>query len=217
MDWTANSLKLLRMWKELITSVLPLSLVSRLWSFLNAAVALFEFIKRHRRIVKLPLVFLIPIQVNTVVLRTCWPNVKAFSVLLPVPPCSLESLSVGIVKNAKARAVIFFELAVIDLAVRPEIQALAALLAGLETAIVYSTIGPLEQALAVHRIVNERSLVDFTPRSNSSTPTVYLSLNEKSFENRIVGVDFESEPIWSLCLNWLLTSEHRTRPSLVEV
>ena len=69
----------------------------------------------------------------------------------------------------------------------------------------------------MHRIVNKWSLVDFTPGSYSSTPAVYLSFYEESFENRIVGVNFESEAVRFLCLNWLLSSEHRARFSLVKI
>lgn len=79
-------------------------------------------------------------------------------------------------------ALILLEITDVRLSVRPHINAIAALFAVLELSKVEPAVGPLEQALTVHHIVVEGTLVDFSAARNTSTPTINLAVRETAFE-----------------------------------
>ena len=98
--------------------------------------------------------------VGNEVLRAVWPDVLATPVLLTVFPTSFIAFAVWIVHDALPTALVVFKLAFVGLTAWPHIGALAVLLALLERAEVKATVWPLEQAVPMHRIVEERPLVN---------------------------------------------------------
>ena len=82
-----------------------------------------------------------------------------------------------------AIAFIIFELTLICLSIWPHVGSLALLPTLIKVTVEETTIRPLEQALTLHHIVIEWSLVDFTPRRDSSSISVYLPLLKETFEH----------------------------------
>jgi hypothetical protein len=116
-------------------------------------------------------------------------------VLLAFLPGAVQGLTVGIVKNSLTVAFIVLEIADIGLAIWPHVSPFAVFPALDEHAEEKSSIRPLEKALAVHRVLQERTLVDLASGCNATSPTVDLSFIELTFEHRVIGEDLEAHPV----------------------
>lgn len=125
-------------------------------------VVLFELFEGHSICSHRSFSLLHPINVVNEVLCAIWPDVRTSSILFAVFPGTLETLSIRVVKNARAIALIILKITLIGLSIRPQVCALAVLFAHVKVSEVHAAIWILEQPLAVHGIIYERPLVNFT-------------------------------------------------------
>ena len=86
-----------------------------------------------------------------------------------------------------------------------------------EATVVYSTIRPLEESVSVHRIIAERSLVDFTTRGDSSPVPINLPFFKEALEDCIVRVHLEADTVGLRVLLVDLASVHRSTLSRLEL
>lgn len=128
------------------------------------------------------LALLLALDVDAIVFGAIGPLVVTLAVLLPLLPESHILLAFRIIDHTFSAAVVRLEITFVDLATRPQERALAMLLSMREQPIEDSSIWPLEQALAVHDIELEGSLVDLASRCDSATPSMDLALVEVAFE-----------------------------------
>ena len=151
------------------------------------------------------------------ILGAIWPDIVAFTVLLAILPITFEALTIWIMQNTEAVAVIVLEFAVVCLSIRPDVSSFTVFLACLEWSKVQSTIRPLVETLTTHSVVAERSLVHFTFRCDTASPPVDLSFGKETLEERIIWVDFEPVTIRSTALLILLASVFCARSTSIKV
>ena len=137
--------------------------------------------------------------------------------LLSVLPVALIPLPIRIVKHALTHALIIFELSHICLSIRPHVSALTLLLSLVELTVVEAAIGPLEQPLTLHCVVDEGSLVDFTTARDASAIPVDLSLLEEALKDGVVRVYLEANAVWLEALNVDLAAILATTPPLLKL
>lgn len=115
--------------------------------------------------------------------------------LLAFFPSSMKGLPVWVVEHALAVALIVLEVADISLAVRPHVGSFAVFATLDEHAVEEASVRPLEEPVAMHRVLQEWSLVDLPSRRDAASPAVDLTFVELTFENRIVGENLEAHAV----------------------
>ena len=176
-----------------------------------------ELLDRNGVAVHMSFTLLLAFDVLNIVLGVIRPGVDSTAVLLAIFPGALVLLPVWIVDDTASAAIVIFELTFVDLAVRPHVGSLTGLFAEMEVSEIEPTVGPLEQSLALHDIVQERSLVDFTSRSDSSSEAVDLTFLKEAFEDGVIRVHFEAKSIWFECIKSDLTTVLGSAASLLKL
>ena len=80
--------------------------------------------------------------------------------LLSLLPVAFESLAIRVVDDALTTTLIIFELTFVCLTIWPHVGAITLLLALHKVTKVETSIRPLEQALAMHCVVDEGTLIN---------------------------------------------------------
>ena len=96
------------------------------------------------------------------VFRAVWPAISTVAMLLAIFPLSFEFFAVRVVKYTIAIALIQLELAFVCLPLWPHVRPVAMFFTLVERAEEETTVGPLVEALALHDVVEEGTLVDFS-------------------------------------------------------
>ena len=141
------------------------------------------------------LTLLIAIHIVNEVFGTIRPCISACAILFTIFPSTFQTLTVRIVQCASSVAFVEFELTLVSLTVRPKVGSLPLLLAHVEVTEVEAAIGPLEQALTMHGVVDERALIDLASRADRASESIDLPLLEVAFEEGIARVDLEAHAI----------------------
>ena len=116
--------------------------------------------------------------------------------LFPFFPVPAQSLTIWVMKDPLSVAFIVFEVSNVGLTVGPHVRSLAVFAPIGEPAEEKPAIRPLEQAFTMHSVLDKRSLVNFTSRSDPTTPSINLAFVELTLKNGVIWENLKAHPVW---------------------